>query len=56
MNEKQAFLYKYIIFRKYGLKFLKNIFLKISLNFLVEDAKLIINIRIIILMFIMKEE
>ena len=39
IKEDQAFLCKYVIFRKFGLKFLKNIFLKISLLFLVEDGK-----------------
>ena len=39
MKEKQAFLCKYVIFRKFGLKFLENNFSKISLPFLVEDAK-----------------
>ena len=34
MKKKQAFLCKYVIFRKFGLKFLK-----ISLHHLVEDCK-----------------
>ena len=32
-------LCKYKIYRKFGLKFMKNIFLQISLHFFVEDAK-----------------
>ena len=39
MREAQAFLCKYVIFRKFALKFLINNFLKISPHFLVEDAK-----------------
>ena len=39
MKEEQAFLCKYVIFRKFSLKFLKIIFLKISLHFLVENVK-----------------
>ena len=40
MREKQEFLCKYLIFRKFELKILKNNILKISLHFLVEDAKI----------------
>ena len=39
MREKQEFLCKYLIFRKFDLKFLKNNILKISLHFLVENVK-----------------
>ena len=39
MREEQAFLCKYVTFRKFALKFLKNNFLKISLHFLVGNAK-----------------
>ena len=39
MKEEHAFLCKYLIFRKFALKFLKNIFLKISSHFFVEDVK-----------------
>ena len=39
MWEEQAFLCKYVIFRKFALKFMEDNFLKISLHVLVEDAK-----------------
>ena len=44
------------IFRKFALKFLKNIFLKISLHFLVEDGKPFDLICNFFLLSIMKEE
>ena len=39
MREKQEFLCKYLIFRKFDLTFLKNNILKISLHFLLENVK-----------------
>ena len=39
MREEQTFLCKYVTFRKFILKFLKNIFSKISLHFLLEADK-----------------